>query len=485
LYQHFFHTVDSGLDFFLEGLANVLYDACRPLFIFNGTTIDVLVELCSVLHVEAVDSSGSETAAFAVVAEQMLQDVQQRLCYLTQNYVESHISGFVPTAADLDYPTKLRRSETSSGTVEQSNARIGTIVSNPVGVSTEVINPGWYPTVTRTLLLLSKLYRSVDRQAFRDLSLEIVQACLLSLDSALPSIVSKSGKQHGRLFMIMHLIVIREQLAPFDDIEFSRVEKYLDITGFLSSLKGATADLIEHRSTMLSDATATLFNFLQRTTPRILESKENSSVDLEKKLKQYCLEYIADASRAAVANLNSFNVMVDALPEQARLQLPTHPSATPAKVRELVGTATAAMQTEVASLPTTASAYLDTKTVEVLVGQVQGNVFTAFKRFHDVVSKSYSDDDLASICLPSFETIHHILKEPPPQPDSTATAPTSATQAATLQPIAPQNVATPQPALVPTAQQAPVSTPDAFTVADPVEFVQFTDPSDEVPARSA
>lgn len=468
LYQHFFYTVDSGLDFFLEGLANVLYDACRPLFIHNVTTIDALVELCSVLRVEAVDSTGPEMAAFAAVAEQMLQDVQQRLCYLTQNYVESSIAGFVPSAADLDYPNKLKKGNNGS---QNNAAEIGAGNEDAASTPADVINPGWYPTVTRSLLLLSKLYRSVDRQAFQDLSLEIVQACLSSLDAAHASLVAKKDKQHGRLFMILHLIVIREQLAPFDDIEFSRVERYLDIVGFLSSLKGATADLYERRTTILSDATTTLFNFLQRTTPQVLETTKDTAVDLEKTLKQYCLDFINEASRAAAANLNSFNVMVDALPEASRAQLSTHPSAVPAKVRELVLTATTALQKEVATMPILASQYLDKKTVNVLVGKIQAHALSAFKRFHDIVSANYSEADLAMINLPTFEAVHELMTTPPKAEPVRQLEPEHAPQELTPQP----------PAIAPaaTASDTPVleTTP---TVAEVTEVVSFEVESESV-----
>ena len=42
LYQHFFQDVDVGMHDFLESLADILYDVCRPMFIRNVHSIDVL-----------------------------------------------------------------------------------------------------------------------------------------------------------------------------------------------------------------------------------------------------------------------------------------------------------------------------------------------------------------------------------------------------------------------------------------------------------
>jgi len=130
--------------------------------------------------------------------------------------------------------------------------------------------------------------------------------------------------------------------------------------------------------------------------------------------------------------------MVDALPEAARAQLSAQPAATPAKVREVMATAAEVMRTRVAALPAQASSYLDVKTVDVLVGQVRTNVLAAFKRFHDVVSKRYTEEDLATIGLPSFEQVQSILQEPP-SPATTA-APTAPVKA---MPLVPASTATP------------------------------------------
>ena len=77
-----------GLDRLLETLSSILYDLCRPLIIREAGDIDTLVELASVLKIEALGGGASQpdTAAFACVAEQLLEDVQQQLAYRAQTF---------------------------------------------------------------------------------------------------------------------------------------------------------------------------------------------------------------------------------------------------------------------------------------------------------------------------------------------------------------------------------------------------------------
>lgn len=52
--------------------------------------------------------AGSALASVEMVIDSLVQDVQERLIYRVQLFIENDLGGFEPTEADLDYPAKLQ-----------------------------------------------------------------------------------------------------------------------------------------------------------------------------------------------------------------------------------------------------------------------------------------------------------------------------------------------------------------------------------------
>lgn len=73
----------------------------------------------------------------------------------------------------------------------------------------------WYPTVRRTLVCLSKLYRCLEREIFQGLSQQALSACMISVETAAQLISRQKTMVDGQLFHIKHLLILREQIAPF------------------------------------------------------------------------------------------------------------------------------------------------------------------------------------------------------------------------------------------------------------------------------
>lgn len=55
--------------------------------------------------------TAEELRAFAMIAKQLLEDVQERLVYRTHMYIRSDILGYKPAPGDLAYPEKLEMME--------------------------------------------------------------------------------------------------------------------------------------------------------------------------------------------------------------------------------------------------------------------------------------------------------------------------------------------------------------------------------------
>jgi hypothetical protein len=89
-----------------------------------------------------ISRTGASVSAFEPIVNWMVRDVQERLSFLAQSYIRDSILNFIPTPQDLKYPANLK------------------LV--PVDTDVKTISQSWYPTLERTLTLLSKLYLTVD-----------------------------------------------------------------------------------------------------------------------------------------------------------------------------------------------------------------------------------------------------------------------------------------------------------------------------------
>jgi hypothetical protein len=104
---------------------------------------------------------------FGVLVQPALQDAQQRLVFRTENLVVSEIQNFVPKDRDLDYPRLLH---ITSGTAPLSPSIKSPTLSptlSQLGGASElfdsgVLFQGWYPTLRKSIWILSKIYRLVN-----------------------------------------------------------------------------------------------------------------------------------------------------------------------------------------------------------------------------------------------------------------------------------------------------------------------------------
>lgn len=99
---------------------------------------------------------------FSVLLQTILQDTQTRLVFRAQAIIQSEVLHYVPTADDLDYPSKLVASAgqglalwTEDETLRESE--VGGFRS-----PREEVQVTWYPTLKRTVWVLSRLNAYVN-----------------------------------------------------------------------------------------------------------------------------------------------------------------------------------------------------------------------------------------------------------------------------------------------------------------------------------
>uniref|UniRef100_H0VFP6 Conserved oligomeric Golgi complex subunit 3 n=1 Tax=Cavia porcellus TaxID=10141 RepID=H0VFP6_CAVPO len=445
LYNEFFTKPTPKLDELLEKLCMSLYDVFRPLII-HVIHLETLSELCGILKNEVledhVQNNAEQLGAFAAGAKQMLEDVQERLVYRTHIYIQTDITGYKPAPGDLAYPDKLVMMEQIAQSLKDdqkkvpseasfSDVRLEEAESNSLSKSgsTESLNPRpqttispadlhgmWYPTVRRTLVCLSKLYRCIDRAVFQGLSQEALSACIQSLLGASESITKNKTQIDGQLFLIKHLLILREQIAPFHT-EFTIKEISLDLKKTRDAAFKILNPMTVPRFFRLNSNNA-LIEFLLEGTPEIREHYLDSKKDVDRHLKSACEQFIQQQSKLFVEHLEEFMTKVSALKTMAsqggpKYTLSQQPWAQPAKVSDLVAAAYKTIKTKLPLTLRSMSLYLSNKDTEfILFKPVRNNIQQVFQKFHALLKEEFSPEDIQIIACPSMEQVNLLLSVP-------------------------------------------------------------------------
>jgi|SRR5690606_22386915 len=97
-----------------------------------------------------------------------MQDTHLKIVECVKATIREQITGFVPGQDDLDYPAKLKQiplgksaelNLLSSAVVESDDVAS---ILNGSEMNTQAVFAGWYPTLRRTVWLLSRIYRLVN-----------------------------------------------------------------------------------------------------------------------------------------------------------------------------------------------------------------------------------------------------------------------------------------------------------------------------------
>ncbi|XP_031565571.1 conserved oligomeric Golgi complex subunit 3-like [Actinia tenebrosa] len=415
LYFHFFSKTSSGLDTLLENLSSSLYDCLRPIII-HMNHMETLAELCSILKVEMledhVQQKGEELASFGVVVDQMLQDVQERLVYRAQAYIESDILKYSPAPGDLAYPEKLIM-ETNEQDDQDKDASTPKRKSAELPAALADLQGMWYPTVRRTLVCLSKLYRCISKETFEGLSQEALSVCIQSLKLASALITKRKDAINGYLFLIKHLLILREQIAPFD-VDFVIKEVSLDF----SKMRTAAFGLWSKSSNLFSlSSNNAILEFLLEGAPQLTESYLDSKKEVDIELRVVCEKFIQHVCESLISPLSGLlskiNVVVKMAEDDGKdpsVFLKQQPFAKPENVRKVVSETYMLIKSKLPSTLQSMSLFLANKDTEyILFKPVKAKVQEQYKQMNDIVTNTYSEEDAQIIGCPSIQQVSLLL----------------------------------------------------------------------------
>lgn len=157
LFGMFFQSKTPLVAKLVESVAQSLEFVLRPMVI-RAKCMDVLCAAAAALRddslAEKMDTDELKPLAKTLLA--LAKDAQERITYLAQREIRDEIAFFTPSDEDINYPNRLIELQSRPA-------------SNPSGddqadllEAVQRMYATWYPSLQKTLMLLSKIYLTVD-----------------------------------------------------------------------------------------------------------------------------------------------------------------------------------------------------------------------------------------------------------------------------------------------------------------------------------
>jgi hypothetical protein len=285
---------DAEFQAYLSSLCSALHRTVRRSLV-TMLDLDTLCQIVSVLREErSMASSSPTTLAAARAISSVIQDAQERLIFCANQTLMRDVIKFKATPADLNYPDKLIKKEAASASGE-----VSTDDDDAMELQLQQVYESWFPPLRTVLRILSKIFRVVEARVFEDMALTSVQACTRCLKEGAEYIKQTRGERHADLFLVKHLLTLREQLSPFD-IELRAVERQLD---FSEAGKAVARFLANRNRRIFSMSTENALVTLLREGVSVQESSVDSKRDLEDALRSACNDFIENTARSLASEL--------------------------------------------------------------------------------------------------------------------------------------------------------------------------------------
>ncbi|KAK4688991.1 conserved oligomeric Golgi complex subunit 3, partial [Tremellales sp. Uapishka_1] len=330
-----------------------------------------------------------------ILLKMVLQDAQTRLVFRAQALIQADVQYYTPKDGDLDYPAKLNHTKgkpliqrTVSVSLDEEDDDEPTFLALPPPSAQE----SWYPSLRVTLWVLSCLYTYIDSDVFEDLAQEAVTTCRVSLTAA-SDVLAAQGKDmtiDGKLFLVRHLLILKEMTAGLELGRRDRVKEWAGITDFLRSLlENATSILGYGRGSIVKGSDLTV----------------DAKGDVDRELKRVCESLITLSSQLATVPLRSFldrcTTYLSSKSSTA-LDLGSQEFSTPQKVLAVHDEFKQTAVVEIKAFKQRLMDYLqDVETVNVLLPPTVNEITDKYRQFHDLIRAEYDFTTAAAIMTPT------------------------------------------------------------------------------------
>ncbi|KAG6840935.1 hypothetical protein C0991_003193 [Blastosporella zonata] len=383
---------------YLETLCDHLYDDLRPR-ILHEPRLTALCEVCTVLQALMVldvssghgdedddkspipgdDSQLSldlDTARqvrglgklhISHLLEMVLQDAQTRLFFKAQSVIQSDIRYYVPQPEDLAYPeilsVPIAAEKPTFGSGIQEKASVSELFRLPSIEKQDT----WYPTLRKTVWVLSQLHDFVKPAIFEDIAQEGISLCRQSLVAA-SDLIRVKAPLDSQLFLARHLLLLKEVTQNLD---LSHREAEGSSSGY-TGMTDTLASMLSKTTSLLPDAL-----FASLGMPRADESIQEAKHGIDHDLRRACEAVINLCTDPITQPLHDWAISPTSIANAES------PSAKPS-ARDVVSAFERACTTELRANAGRLRLYLEdsrTVTARVLLEHVRERVGDAYQAF--------------------------------------------------------------------------------------------------------
>lgn len=361
---------------FFESILESMYYSLRNKII-RENDIDTLCDLINIIQSYFIDEqAGDEENTnnltfypkpnFEILFKPLLEDVQTRLVFRVQIYLEANIVNYKKTGRELIIENRKEKADTTL-TDDQ-------IVKNLEFVESSKMV---YPPIIKAIKLLTKIYTLVKPQVFDELAGSIVHLCILSLRNnyGQPDSVDLNAK----LYQMESLLWFKNNINMFD-IEFVQRDVNLDFSG----LKNLFNRFTVRSTTLTSDEHETMFNAIWGSIPSVVNDISDCRIELQIELRNTVHEFIELTSK------NFTREIQEILISGQEIQSNT--------VKSAVGQLQTAIDDYLPRLKTRVFEFIsDERIFEFLLDGIQNVIVKQYSEFYDLVLSR--DDTLVTELL--------------------------------------------------------------------------------------
>ena len=277
---------------FLKDILDPLYDSLRQ-FILRESNISSLCQLTTLLQKyyefdeNEVLVENEEGINYGELFQPILEDVQSRLIFRIQIYVDETLMKYKPKSEDL----KIGNRKSTSSDVHAHSLDID---------YQENLFPDVYLPLGKALTLLSEIYELINHVVFDDLAHYIVHSCIELLKGEFYKLsLAHLGLVDAKLHYLKNLIILRIQIANFD-IKFVRNDYSIDFTsGFNDAWKTI-------RSGELFLNKYGFVEMVKKSVPKIVNNMVDANAEIELELNNAVNDFIKECT-----NIISEPIIID------------------------------------------------------------------------------------------------------------------------------------------------------------------------------